>query len=63
MPGWLLKEQAARTETKPLIIYRYMQILFLVGQAEGMVEKRRFLACASRVCCQILSENTEVRKP
>ena len=27
MLGWKSKEQAARMETNPLIIYRYMQIL------------------------------------
>ena len=50
-------------ETKPLITYRYMQTLFLAGQAALMVEKRRLLACVSRVRCQILKAKTKVRNP
>ena len=61
MLGWPLKEQAARMETKPPTTYRYMQTLFLAGQAEVVAEKRRFLACVSPVCCQTLKEKTKVR--
>jgi hypothetical protein len=63
MLGWRSKEQAARMETKPLTICRYMQTLFSGGQAEVMAEKRRLLACVSRVCCQILKERTKVTNP
>ena len=61
MLGWPLKEQAARMETNPVIICRYMQTLFLAGQVEVMVEKRPFLACVSPVRCQTLKDKTKIR--